>query len=374
VTNYQVVWIGPVHKNSGLGIASRAYVQALRRQGVNVSVGDTPRGNANQGKKKILIYHHPPHTINFKKERAYFDHIILNTVWETTRLPNVWIPYMNKFDAVCVPTYHNKQAMQNSGVTVPIFIVPHGVDTKGYTPTNKKITLRKYNHRFVFVSVFGFQHRKNPETLLRAYWEEFSATDNVLLIIKTDGCTEHENEQSIKNKIRRYKQSLGINKQTAPIILSARHMNSQKLKGMYTRAQAFVLPTRGEGVGLPFLESLASGTPVIATGWGGHMDFLTSNNSFLLPYKLRNPVLSMNSRHAISREFRELFAQKGQRWAEVDVRSLRQKMRLAYNNPQLCKTKGRRGRQDVLKLTWNRAGVSLKQAIEEVIRTNHNRK
>ncbi|OAB40777.1 glycosyl transferase family 1 [Paenibacillus glacialis] len=374
MTNYQVLWKGPVHKNSGLGIASRAYVQALRRQGVHVMVGSESRGNPNQGIKKILIYHAPPHTINFKKERAYFDRIILNTVWETTRLPNIWIPYMNKFDAVCVPTVHNKQAMQNSGVTIPIFIVPHGVDTREYTPTNKKITLQKYNNRFVFVSVFGFQHRKNPETLLRAYWEEFSVTDNVLLIIKTDGCTELENEQSIKNKIRRYKQSLSLDKQTAPIIITARPMNSQTLKGMYTRAQAFVLPTRGEGVGLPFLESLASGTPVIATGWGGQMDFLTSNNSFLLPYKLRNPALSMNSQHAISRRFRELFAQKGQRWAEVDVRSLKQKMRLAYNNPLLCEAKGHQGRQDVLKLTWDRAGISLKQAIEEVIRTNRNRK
>lgn len=374
MTNYHVVWKGPVHKKSGLGIASRAYVQALRRQGVDVKVGNTSRGKASHGNKKILIYHHPPYRINFRKERAHFDHIILNTVWETSRLPHRWIPYMNRFDAVCVPSIHNKRALINSGVRIPIYIVPHGVNTTQYKPSNKKITLRDYKNRFVFVSVFGFQHRKNPEALLRAYWGGFSVADNVVLIIKTNGYAARENERWIKSRIRNYKQRLGIRKQTAPIILTARHLNPQVIKGMYTRAQVFVLPTRGEGVGLPFLESLASGTPVIATGWGGHMDFLTRNNSFLVPYRLRNPATSMNNNHAISRKFQRLFAQKGQRWAEADIRSLQQKMRLAYHNPLLCKAKGRQGRRDVLKLSWDRAGISMKQAIEKVIRTKQTRK
>lgn len=369
MSNNQVVWKGPVHKASGLGIASRAYVQALRRQGVNVKVGDVSRTNGSPRSKRILIYHHSPHTINFRKERAYFDHIILNTVWETSRIPNRWIPYMNRFDAVCVPSMQNKRAMINSGVRVPIYIVPHGVNTRKYTPSNRKISLKEYNSRFAFISVFGFQHRKNPEALLRAYWEEFSAADHVVLMIKTNGYAAYENEQWIKNQIRKYKQRLGIHKQTAPIIITAQHLNSQQLKGIYTRGQAFVLPTRGEGVGLPFLESLASGTPVITTAWGGHMDFLTKNNSFLVPYKLRNPAISMKSRHAISRKFRALFAQKGQLWAEADIRSLRQKMRLAYQNPQLCETKGRRGRHDVLRLSWDRAGFALKQVIDTVART-----
>lgn len=373
MSNYQVVWKGPVHKTSGLGIASRAYVQALRRQGVKVKVGNASRTNGSVGNKKILIYHQSPNTIKFRKERAYFDHIILNTVWETSRIPNRWIPYMNRFDAVCVPSIHNKKAMLNSGVRVPIYIVPHGVNTQKYTPNNKKISLQDYNSRFAFVSVFGFQHRKNPEALLRAYWEEFSAADNVVLVIKTNGYAAYENEQWIKNQISNYKQRLGIRKQTAPIILMARHLNSQQLKGIYTRGQAFVLPTRGEGVGLPFLESLASGTPVITTGWGGHMDFLTRNNSFLVPYKLRNPALGMKSRHAISRKFRVLFAQKGQQWAEVDIRSLRHQMRLAYQNPRLCQTKGRRGRHDVLRLSWDRAGFTLKQVIDTVARTKRRR-
>jgi len=49
-------------------------------------------------------------------------------------------------------------------------------------------------------------------------------------------------------------------------------LGKAELKGLYTLGDVFVLPTRGEGAGLPFIEALSSGVPVIATGWGGHMD------------------------------------------------------------------------------------------------------
>jgi len=72
---------------------------------------------------------------------------------------------------------------------------------------------------------------------------------------------------------------------------------------------------------------------------------------------------------AISRKFSRLFAQKGQRWAEPDLHSLKKLMRKAYENPYLCKRKGHQGRRDMLQLSWDRAGKLMKNAIEEVIRS-----
>ncbi|RUT33795.1 glycosyltransferase [Paenibacillus zeisoli] len=369
MSRYLVVWEGPVQRASGLGIASRAYVQALRRQGVDVRVGRGRRTGASgdPSRKKVLIYHHPPSQINFKLARARYDCIILNTVWETTRIPAHWLPNINKFDAICVPSRHNKQALRNSGVRVPIFIVPHGVNAREYGPGTRKLPLTQSKGRFTFVSVFGFQHRKNPEALLRAYWEEFSASDAVLLVIKTNGYAPYENEQWIKERIRRYKIRLGIHKPTAPVVVIGRHLKPGSIYGLYRLGQVFVLPTRGEGVGLPFLESLASGTPVMATAWGGHMDFLTRRNSFLVPYRLSSPLQSMNSGHSISRQFRHLFAGKGQQWAEVDIGSLKRQMRYAFQHPRLCRVKGNQGRQDMLRWTWNRAGFLMKDAIEKTL-------
>lgn len=369
--SYRCEWRGPVGLKSGLGFASRSYVRALIRQGVKVKVGAKSleqKGSRKETYKKVLINHQQPHVINMAKERKHYDRIILNTVWETTQIPNRWKPHMNKYDAIFVPSVQNEAALRKSGVKVPIYIVPHGVDTKAYRPGNPKIKLNKHKARFIFVSVFGFQHRKNPEGLLRAYWREFSANDPVLLVIKTNGNRPHENEAWIKKRITQYKKQLGLGKNTAPVKIIGREISSRQLKGIYTLGDVFVLPTRGEGVGLPFLEAMASGIPVIATGWGGHMDFLNHKNSFLINYKMQNPSVSMSSRHSISRKFSHLFAQKGQRWAEPDLLSLRKQMRSAYTNPGLCKLKGRQGRVDALKLSWDRSGWLMKQAIDQVVR------
>ncbi|WP_135554848.1 glycosyltransferase family 4 protein [Paenibacillus cymbidii] len=361
-----VIWRGPAKRASGLGKASREYVSALKRQGIKVRIGgeSRARGKIGKNRRKVLIYHQLPQRWNMAQERKQFDRIILNTIWETTRIPSHWPKKINKFDAVCVPTTHNKTALRRSGVKIPIYIVPHGVHTKTFKPSNKKYPLPIAKGRFVFVSIFGFQHRKNPETLLRAYWEQFSADDRVLLVIKTNGYTRQETGKWIRSRIGAYKKKLGIRKKTAPIVIITKHMHQNQIKGVFTLGNVFVLPTRGEGVGLPFLESLSSGVPVIATGWGGHMDFLNDGNSFLVKYRLRYPQISMNSKYAIARRFRSLFSGKGQKWAEPSLSSLKSLMYSAYRHPELCKKKGRRGRTNMKKMSWTFAAAVLKRVIE----------
>ena len=58
-------------------------------------------------KQKLLIYHTPAGNINIVDEIKDFDHCILNTVWETTKIPNNWLPIIQQFDAVTVPCTSN---------------------------------------------------------------------------------------------------------------------------------------------------------------------------------------------------------------------------------------------------------------------------
>ncbi len=42
---------------------------------------------------------------------------------------------------------------------------------------------------------------------------------------------------------------------------------------------------RSEGFGFTMAEAMALGKPVIATAYGGNLDFMTDENSYLVPYK-----------------------------------------------------------------------------------------
>lgn len=371
---YQVVWKGPVHLASGIGDASREYVKALRRAGVRVAVNKPSLPGTGRRLHRVLIYHDAPDSLDVAKERLRFDTVIVNTVWETTRVPQRWVRPLNAADAVFIPSRHNLRALRNSGVRVPVFIVPHGVHARLYAGLKRKWPAKGNRMPFTFLSVFGFQHRKNPEKLLRAFWEAFSAGDRVKLVIKTNGYSAKETEAFIRKRIAAYKKKLGIRKRTAPVEIIARRLSGRAMRRLYAQSHAFVLPTRGEGVGLPFLEAMASGLPVIATGWGGQMDFLNRRNAFLVPYRLKRTLATLNRRSTLSRSFRHLFAEQGQRWAEADLAALKKAMRTAYANPRLCRAKGERGRMEAARWSWTRAGILMKKAIERTIRKNIRKK
>ena len=210
---YRVHWTGPLGRRSGLGSASREYVKALRRQGVAVDAAKIDAGElpacCRQG-ARVLVYHYAPNTLDLASAKRQYDRVVLNTVWETTRIPAAWRASINRFDAVIVPSKHNVQALRDSGVRVPVYLAPHGVDIRAYQPSNPPTPLLGSKGRFVFLSVFGFQHRKNPEALLRAYWEQFSDKDNVLLVIKTNGYGAGQDGAWIGRQIENYRKSLKL--------------------------------------------------------------------------------------------------------------------------------------------------------------------
>ena len=55
------------------------------------------------------------------------------------------------------------------------------------------------------------------------------------------------------------------------------------LRDLYAQSDAFVLPTRGEGWGLPIAEAMSMGLPSIATNFSGPSAFLTAENAHPLP-------------------------------------------------------------------------------------------
>ena len=58
----------------------------------------------------------------------------------------------------------------------------------------------------------------------------------------------------------------GIDPARAPkIVMIEEFVGEDEMPALYAAADAFVLPSRGEGWGLPYMEAMAAGLPVIGT-------------------------------------------------------------------------------------------------------------
>src|SRR4029077_5641188 len=101
-------------------------------------------------------------------------------------------------------------------------------------------------------------------------------------------------------------------------------------------ADAFVLPTRGEAWGRPFMEAMLMERPVIATRSGGHLDFLNDENSYLVDCRSTEvPVLAQ----------RGYPAGGSHRWAEPSRGHLRRLMREVFEDRGAARQKARTARE-----------------------------
>jgi len=95
-------------------------------------------------------------------------------------------------------------------------------------------------------------------------------------------------------------------------------------------------------------ESMILGKPVVATAYSGNLDFMTPDNSVLVPYRLV-PV-----------EAGEYAFGEGQHWAEADVQAASDAMRRLYTDRAWGKALGDRARRDMeVFLSPERVGKAL---------------
>jgi glycosyltransferase involved in cell wall biosynthesis len=101
------------------------------------------------------------------------------------------------------------------------------------------------------------------------------------------------------------------------------------LPRIYNSAHAFVLPSRGEGFGLPYIEAMACGLPTIGTNWSGNTEFMTKDNSWLIDVEYMEG--------ADMPPF--IFPEPGSTWAYPSKDSLKAHMRDIFDNREKATTK-----------------------------------
>lgn len=275
------------------------------------------------------------------------------TMFETTKAPASYVKGINQQDGLIAPNEFNRQSFREAGVTVPIQVAQYGVDPVQFTPNGPRDRLGEADDTFVFLSVFGWSDRKGPDVLVRAFLEEFTADDPVALIIKTYRAANGDFPMEWYDQL-----ASGVPKARPPKVrIISVETTPDQMANLYRGADCFVLPTRGEGVGLPILESMACGVPVITTGWSAHTDFFGPSSGYVIPYRL-------DRAHPLW--YTDLY-QPDQLWAEPDSGALQALMRRAYTFREEAKAKGQHGRSVAEQWTWRHSGAQFIQAIEAIV-------
>lgn len=108
------------------------------------------------------------------------------------------------------------------------------------------------------------------------------------------------------------------------------------MPSLYKAADAFVLPTRGEGWGLPFMEAMAMGLPTIATNFSGHLDFMSEENAFLISIELT--LVPARDTKTYGSDVR---------WAQPSVTSLVEALVRVVREPEESSRRGEQAARDV---------------------------
>jgi glycosyltransferase involved in cell wall biosynthesis len=266
-----VVVAGRFNVSSGYGSMSEYAVLGMARAGAAVDViglsvdqeGLSPefqnilrRSHPTDRSAPTLFYGWPqPELEPFLARQDLF----LYTMYESPVVPASWVEQYNRARAIIVPTHFVAEAFRNCGVTVPVEVVPQGVDPAVYPYVRREI--RK---GLTTLTVGPIDDRKHVLEGIAAWKAGFQGDPDARLIVKT--AYNYRNYEPDDSRIR-YVDTV------------------ERTRGiLHWYRQADVLLALGnEGFGLPLVEGMSTGLPVIALNSEGQADVCREAREFLLP-------------------------------------------------------------------------------------------
>ncbi len=245
--------------------------------------------------------------------------------WEVDVVPPSWDRAFALVDEIWVYSRYTEEILSQVS-PVPVVRVPLPIVAP---PAGGDLSSLHLADGFTFLFLFDFYStlaRKNPLGLVEAFTRAFEPGEGPQLLLKS------HNGDFKPEALARLQEAIG---DRPDIRLVDEFLSGQDMAALMRRADCYVSLHRAEGFGLTLGESMALGTPVIATGFSANLDFMTHENSYLVRH----------TETEVGPEGENYPAQGT--WAEPDLDHAAELMREVWSDQEAARARGERGRHDI---------------------------
>lgn len=266
--------------------------------------------------------------------------------WELETIPPRVLEALPLVNELWVSTRFLEQAF-SACVDKPVRRIPLPVRRREGVPARTKSELGLPD-RFTYLTIFDFGSlavRKNGIGTVDAFCRAFDENEGPALVVKTMNAAGDPHAREAIERVAGGRRD---------VILLDGYVSDETVSDMIGRADCFVSLHRSEGFGLTPAEAMAWARPVVATGYSGNLDFMTEENSYLVPYSLSEVPPALGGVYP-----------PGARWAEPDLEAAAAMLRAVYDHPEQATARALCGQADIRRENSNEAAA---RAIEARLR------
>lgn len=283
-----VLYFYPRFKRVSWSVIGRRHVEQLRRYLNVVEVDEGAIPYATLARPPVAIFHPYFYPLQaweglLRRRLASVGALIGIDVADSNRITERAVQLTQYATAMVVPSKFSRDAYVSSGVKVPVYVVPHGVDQSYIdAPPRQPSAFASLAQlkagpgaKLIISYVLHSPYRKGLDILLQVYRELRRERRDVRLVIKD---------------------SLGVKLVDDGERYVYRGWLTEEQKAeLFDLSDLYLLTSRGGGFEHPPLEALARGVPVLAAEGGSWQDYLPPWS--LVPSRGSGVVLEGNSIH-----------------------------------------------------------------------------